>query len=180
MSLRLGLVLILVMVVVVGGCVSKSDSVGLQKKNCSVVSQNYTETIRTDPSERQLKSFNDSFVVESGFYSISRTLFEIDDKTNSIVYGNFTSSGEIDFYVFDQKNYAAWVEKQQYQPEVVKKGSSKGNFAFVPSKTDFYMFVFDSKGFKDINVNFEYEWFYNYKEGTNKTEMRERDVQICE
>jgi hypothetical protein len=78
---------------------------------------------------------------------------DISGKDKNIISGYVTETAgyDINFYVFDKKNFNAWINRKSALAYVEVKRIKSYEFSFVPDHTDYYYFVFDN----------EYSWFTN-------------------
>ncbi|MFH1774651.1 MAG: hypothetical protein ABH874_06820 [Methanobacteriota archaeon] len=66
-------------------------------------------------------------------------------KTQNVVTGIVEiTGGEINFYIFDQKNFNAWKDNKANKPYVSMKEIKKAEFSFVPDHADNYVFVMEN------------------------------------
>ncbi len=86
-------------------------------------------------------------------------------KTQNIVTGEIsetTTGNDINFYIFDKKNFNAWKEGKENKPYVSKERIKKFEFSFVPDHADDYIFVMDN-GYSLITpkipkINAQWSW----------------------
>jgi hypothetical protein len=105
----------------------------------------------TEAKEEMLIS--DKPTVSAGkaiYYSV---YIDVSGKQQNVVYGSVveTAGYDINFYVFDQKNFNAWQNGEQAQAYVTAKRVKSYDFRFVPDHSDYYYFVLDNT----------FSWFTN-------------------
>lgn len=84
-------------------------------------------------------------------------------KTQNIVTGEIseTTGNDINFYIFDKKNFNAWKEGKENKPYVSLKDVKKSEFSFTPDHADDYIFVIENKAwFTNMiaKINVQWSW----------------------
>ncbi len=102
-----------------------------------------------------------SFDVSARTYRYYNYYIDIANRQSNFVTGSVKSiSGvSINFFIFDQKNFYAWRDSQNYQP-YLSGNVTEYDFTFVPDHTDYFYFVFDN-GFSSFGsklIQFSSDW----------------------
>src|SRR5574341_401074 len=101
---------------------------------------------RQPQTQVQLLFDKETMTLTAGQWGGKSIMINVDGKSSNLVKGSFIESGghDINFFVFDQKNYNAWKDDNPTTPYVSMKRSGGSEFSFVPDHTDIYYFVFDN------------------------------------
>jgi hypothetical protein len=96
---------------------------------------------------------NDKPTVPARYYVYYREYIDIAEKKENVIYVSVveTAGYDINFYVFDQKNFNAWKEGSSAQAYISANRIKSYNYSFVPDHSDYYYFVLDNT----------YSWFTN-------------------
>lgn len=109
--------------------------------------ETYTEYETQTVTQRKTSDLlNDKPTVPALHYIYYKIHIDVSDKMNNVIYGKVleTSGYDINFYVFDQKNFNLWVGGESAEPYIVAKRVSSYSFSFVPDHSDYYYFVLDN------------------------------------
>lgn len=109
--------------------------------------------------------------VPAGRYVYYQKYIDISDKKGNIVRGEVVVAAghDINFYVFDQKNFDAWKEGRYATPYVSAKRVQSYRYSFVPDHSDYYFFVLDNRYSQfakvaNITVFWEYEVIIKHRD----------------
>jgi len=133
--------------------------------------ETYLEKVPYKVTERESQILiNDKPTVKAGYYIYYKCYIDVSQKEDNIVSGsiNETSGNDINFYVFDQKDFNAWKNGQAVSPYVYAKRVKSYTFSFVPDHTDYYYFVLDNGYSIFTNKVPEIVVVWNYKITTTK------------
>ncbi|MDI6641793.1 MAG: hypothetical protein QME68_05730 [Elusimicrobiota bacterium] len=117
----------------------------------------------TEPKSSMLP-IEDKYVVPAREYKEVFAHIDPEGKTQNIITGEIseTTGNDINFYIFDRKNFNAWKEGKENKPYVSKERTKKFEFSFVPDHADDYIFVMDNRYSwltpKVANINAQWSW----------------------
>lgn len=127
---------------------------------------------------------NDKPTVKPGYYGYYKCYIDTSHKEDNIVAGSIveTSGNDINFYVFDQKDFNAWRNGENVQPYVYAKRVKSYTFSFVPDHTDYYYFVLDNRysWFTNKVPEIKVTWSYNTTTTKYKDVQKTRKVIVYE
>lgn len=116
-------------------------------------------------------------------YYVASAYVDINNKFSNVVSGSIseTSGHDIKFLVFDQKNYDAWKNHQNYGSYVSTDKIKSYSFSFIPDHSDTYYFVFDNTYsiFTSKKVTLSAVWNYQFTATEYREVTKYRTVQKC-
>lgn len=155
-------------------------------QNCRDVQESYIEQVPQQITKSNTENLFDNKVstISASSYNTVKFYIDVANKFSNVISGNIaeTAGYDITFFVFDQKNYNAWVSGQNYAPYVSRNKIKSGSFSFVPDHADYYYFVFDNRYsmFTNKVPQITANWDYQYTTTEYVDVTKYRTVQKCD